>query len=252
MSPTVHAIYQYPVKGLSHQPLDHADLAEGRGLAGDRRFAIAHGASQFDTRSPRWHPKSQFLTLVRHPKLAALHSEFDEESGTLVLLRNGRKVAKGKITTPLGRDLINQFLAAYMGRDALGVPKIVDGPDIMFTDCEDALISLISRESIKDLERVARRPVDPIRFRGNILLAGSTPWAEFDWVDCDLRIGEARLRVVDRITRCAATEVDPETGERDLNVPRLLQSGFGHVDFGVYASVVSPGRITVGDTVTRL
>src|SRR3546814_7419844 len=90
---------------------------------------------------------------------------------------------------------------------------------------------------------------DLTRFRGNILLDGAEPWAEFGWLGRRLRIGNAELVVEQRIGRCAATNVDPETGQRDMTVPRDLLRGFGHGDCGVSARVTVGGTIVAGDDV---
>src|SRR3546814_18634704 len=70
-------IARYPVKGLTGQPLDHATLTAGQPLAGDRRFALAHGSSAFDPAAPAFQKKAHFLTWVRNPHLASLHCGFD-------------------------------------------------------------------------------------------------------------------------------------------------------------------------------
>ncbi len=62
-------------------------------------------------------------------------------------------------------------------------------------------------------------------------------------------MGVARLRVIGRIERCAATNVNPETAARDMNIPLALKRGFGHVDMGVYAKVLTAGEITLGDRI---
>jgi uncharacterized protein YcbX len=62
-------------------------------------------------------------------------------------------------------------------------------------------------------------------------------------------MGSARLKVVKRIVRCAATEVDPQLGIRDLPIPATLQRVFEHGDCGIYAEVIAGGEIAVGDTV---
>ena len=49
--------------------------------------------------------------------------------------------------------------------------------------------------------------------------------------------------------RCAATDVDPETGIRDLTIPRTLLDNFDHTDCGVYAEVIAPGEIASGDVI---
>ena len=67
-----------------------------------------------------------------------------------------------------------------------------------------------------------------------------------------LRIGSAELTVEDRIGRCAATNVDTTTGQRDLTVPRDMLRGFGHDDCGIYARVTLGGQVVPGDYVTVL
>ena len=59
----------------------------------------------------------------------------------------------------------------------------------------------------------------------------------------------ARLKIVKRIVRCAATEVDPDTGIRDLPIPQTLLQAFGHNDCGIYGEVIAGGPIAVGDYV---
>jgi hypothetical protein len=82
------------------------------------------------------------------------------------------------------------------------------------------------------------------------LAAGWPAWHEFDLLGCTLTIGKTgRLKVVKRIQRCAATDVDPDTGIRDLTIPRTLMDNFNHTDCGVYAEVMAAGDIVVSDAV---
>jgi hypothetical protein len=62
-------------------------------------------------------------------------------------------------------------------------------------------------------------------------------------------VGDARLKVHRRIGRCAATEVNPATAERDMQILRALSHGFDHTNMGVYAEVVRGGDVKAGDTV---
>jgi uncharacterized protein YcbX len=91
--------------------------------------------------------------------------------------------------------------------------------------------------------------VHPLRFRANLYLDGWPAWHEADLVGERLAIGEARLRVVKRITRCAATNVDPDTAARDLEIPETLMRQLGHNECGIYAEVVVGGEIAVGDKI---
>lgn len=261
MTITLAQIHYYPVKGLSVQRLDGATLTPGKGLPDDRRYAITHGATTFDPTAPTWLPKTNFVMLARDEKLATVEARFDAADHTLVLLRNGRQVARGRINTPTGRLLIEQFLAAFLagegrpgdGRGAVPGPyKLVDAPGHMFSDIAEQAVSLINLASCKDLERVTRAPVDPRRFRGNFLLDGLPAWAEAGWVGRRLRIGATELEVFKTIRRCAATEVNPDTGVRDIPMIKALHGGYGHTDCGVYARVISGGPVTVGDTLTLI
>lgn len=249
MTPQIADIYRYPVKGLSAEPLERVRLSPGQGLPHDRRFAIAHGATSFDPKAPQWLPKSNFLMLMRDEKLAQLAVAFAPETGLLTISRGGKPVVQGKATEPMGRTLIGQFFAAFMAEAARGTPRLLEAAGHMFSDVREKYVSLINLASVRDLERVVRQPVHPLRFRGNLYLSDMPAWNEFSWVGCEIAIGETRLRVTERIGRCGATNVDPETAARDMNIPRALQHGFGHTDMGIYAEVLHGGDIDTGDPV---
>lgn len=243
---TVAAIHRYPVKGLSVQPLERVEVKAGRMLPEDRVYALALGSTVFDPEAPEWMPKTSFLMLQRDEKLAALATAFDPETQTLTVSRGGRQVARGKLDEPMGRAVIEQFFAAYMGDAARGKPKVVSSPGHNFSDVNRKVVSLINLASVKDLERVTGEPVDPRRFRGNLLLDGLPAWEEFTWIDREIRVGDVPMRVVKRIQRCAATSVNPDTAERDINVVQALARGFGHPDCGIYAEVLKDGAIERG------
>ncbi len=248
MIATIAKICRYPIKGLSAEVLDSVSLSPGRGFPSDRRFALTLGTTPISGPTTEWMPKTSFLNLLRHEKLARLNTRFDDETGTLAIERKGKPIAKGDITTTVGRAMIEEFFAAYMGEAAHGRPKLVEAEaDAMLSDHPNIVVSLINLGSVKDLERVTGAAIDPIRFRANVYLDGLEPWAEFNWVGKDIRLGAVNLSVTQRIDRCGATNVDPETGERDLNLPKDLQRGFGHSDMGIYAAVTAAGDVVPGD-----
>lgn len=244
---TIAEILRYPVKGLAPDRLTAADLRPDAPLPGDRRFAIAHGSAPLDPANPVWLKKAFFLQLMSNPRLAALDVSWDEAAGELTLLRGGRPVTRGVVFEQTGRTVIEQFFAAFMKAELRGAPHLVDLGDRSFSDVEPEWISIIGLASIGDVERVVGRPVDPVRFRPNVLLRGTDAWEEFGWVGRTIRLGGALLRVEERIGRCDATHVDPRTGQKDMTITRDLIRGFGHDCCGVYARVMEPGRITVGD-----
>lgn len=240
------ALYRYPVKGLTPEPLQRVSLAVGETLPFDRAWAIENGRGRFDPAAPRHLPKINFLMLMRDERLATLETRFEDETETLTIQRDGKQVARGQLTTPLGRQLIEQFVAAYMQSELRGAPKIVHAAGHSFSDVAAKCVHIVNLASVRELERVSGRPVDPLRFRANLYLDGVAPWVEFGWLDKELGVGPARLAVFARTQRCEATYVDPATGARDMAIPAHLTRTWGHQDFGIYAKVVTGGEISVG------
>jgi uncharacterized protein len=248
--PYLSALYRYPVKGLSPEPLERASLVAGQTVAFDRAYAIENGPGRFDPAAPRHLPKVNFLMLMRDERLATLKTRFDDATETLTVFRDGKQVVRGQLTTPLGRQLIEQFLAAYMKAELRGAPKIAFAPPHSFSDVAAKCVHIVNLASVRELARIVGRPVDPLRFRANLYLEGIAPWAELRWLDRELRIGEATLGVFAGTTRCEAINVDPSTGARDMAIPAHLMRTWGHQDFGVYAKVSRAGDIEIGSPVT--
>jgi uncharacterized protein len=126
-------------------------------------------------------------------------------------------------------------------------PAFVVRARVGMTDSDYPSISVLSRASLAALGDRLGLPLAMERFRGNVWLDGLAPFAELDLVGRDIRLGAARLRVRERITRCKATTVDPATGIPDADTLGALRAGWGHQDFGVYAEVLDGGRVAVGD-----
>src|SRR5262245_7662254 len=246
----VNSIYRYPVKGLSPEPLERTQLAVRETVPGDRLYAIENGPSGFDPAAPRHQPKVRYLMLMRNERLATLRTHFDHASHTLGIAFDGREAARGDLRTPDGRATIESFFAGYCADELRGPPKVLHAPGHSFSDVARKVVSIINLASVSELESAVGAPVDPLRFRGNVYVDGWTAWREFDLLGHEIAIGaNARLKIIKRIVRCAATNVDPSTGVRDLSIPDTLMRGFGHADCGVYGEVVGAGEIQVGDEV---
>jgi uncharacterized protein YcbX len=245
-------IYRYPVKGLSPERLDSAVLTPGQVIPGDRRYAIENGPSGFDPAEPRHAPKQRYLMLMRNAQLATLDTGFDDATSTLTIRHDGRSAA-GDLATERGRLAIETFLTAFMGPELRGPLRVLEAPHFSFSDVAAKVVSIINLASVADLERILGVSVDPLRFRANLYVSGWPAWSEFDLVGRDLRAGPSvHLTVRKRIKRCAATDVDPVTGERDLSIPATLLRSFGHADCGIYAEVRDGGAVTPGDAITAL
>jgi uncharacterized protein YcbX len=245
----IQAIYRYPVKGLSPQALARVALSPGQTLPADRLYAIENGPSGFDPDAPAYFPKQRFLMLMLNERLASLVTGYDEATHTLTIQWQGREAAAGDLRTKEGRLAIEAFFRRFMPDELRGPPKVLAGKDHSFSDVAKKVVSIINLASVAAVENAVGAPVHPLRFRGNVYVEGWPAWREFDLLGRDIGLGKARVKVVKRIVRCAATEVDPDTGIRDLAVPSTLMQTFGHADCGVYAEVTAGGEIAAGDPV---
>src|SRR5262249_3222736 len=240
MPQTIAAIYRYPVKGLSPEPLGRVALEPGRCLPHDRRFAIALPTTRFDPERPEWLSKTPFLMLVRDEKLAELTTRFDAEADLLAIERGGRTVLRESLAEAAGRRRAAAFFDEFLAGVAEGGFRILESPGHTFADARrkpnattDQYVSLINLASIAALEQAIGAAVAPLRFRANVYFDGAPVWSELDWLEREIAVGGARLKVVSAITRCAATQVNPATALRDLDIVSGLQRGFGHNLMGV-------------------
>ncbi len=259
MHGSISALYHYPIKGLSPQPLASVSLTEGQGFPFDRVFALARHDSGCDPESFRPLPKTRFHMLARDAALARLRTAYDPANGRLTAALDDATPLSIDLGTADGATRIAAFIADHLGLSAEETPFLAAATgQNRFTDVSvrsaDMMnaVSLINLASVRDLEARIGRPVDPLRFRANIYFDGWPAWSEFALEETEIAIGDVRLRPCLRTRRCPATEVDPQTAERDLDVPALLKTHFGHSDMGIYADVLTPGEIAPGTAITAL
>lgn len=244
----ISSLYRYPVKGLSPERLSSADLEAGRYFPGDRLFAIENGPSGFDPADPVHQPKIKYLMLMRNERLAQLRTRFDDSRGELVIARDGKEEVRADTATEDGRAAITAFFEAFMPEELRGAPRLLTAPpSYRFTDSRSGFVSIINLASVADLSSRMGAPVDPLRFRGNVMVEGLEPWAELELAGRELTTASGvRLRGIKRIERCAATNVDPATGARDLQIPKALMTHYGHVDCGLYCEILAGGKLSEG------
>ncbi|HYD30849.1 MAG TPA: MOSC N-terminal beta barrel domain-containing protein [Azospirillaceae bacterium] len=249
MSPQVARIFRFPVKGLGAQELDAVDLVAARCLPLDRRFAIRRGGGWAEP-SGEWQPRGTFITPERHPRLAALETEFNPATLTLVIRRGGRPVVQGRLDTPMGRTVIEQFLAAYLKEAALGVPRIVEATGMAFLDQPEPTVSIINAASLADVERALRMTVSPWRWRANLMIENLPSWAEEGWIGRPLLLGEATLIVTAPTAVSAMADMMPPGQGNGVTLSHAYRRAFTRATFGVLARVAVGGRVAVGDAVS--
>jgi uncharacterized protein len=250
---TIAQLYRYPIKGLTAEALEAVRVAAGECLPLDRSMALARADSPFDPSHPVWLRKTHFLMLMRDERLAALDVRYDDAERRLTIRPPGGPAIEADLETPDGRAEVEAFFEAFMEEGAHGRPRLVEAPGHAFTDKATKCVSLINLASLREIEDAVGRPVHPLRFRANLYIEDLPAWAEFDWVGKEIEVAgsTARLSGMARITRCAATEVDPQTAARDLGVPQALRRHFGHIECGIYLEVTRGGDLALGGTLMR-
>lgn len=251
MSGHVAAIFRHPVKGFTPEPLASVDLAPDQGFPFDRAWAVENGPSGFDPAAPAFTPKQKFTVLAAIPKVASARTRLDDVSGVLTAAADGVPTFAGDLRTPEGKAGFEAWLTAFLADDLRGPLKVMEAPgQFRFTDHPLGQVSIINLASVRDLSQKMGVELDPLRFRGNVYVEGWAPWIENEWAGRELMLGWARAKVFKPIVRCAATEVDPATGERDREVVKALFDNYGHMDCGIYVRMVQGGKVSLGDAVT--
>jgi hypothetical protein len=237
------------VKGLSPERLSAVELVVGQTLPADRKYAIENGPSGFDPAAPSYFPKTRFLMLMKNERLAELKTSYDDATEVLTIRKDGKEVLRASLAGAEGRKAIEAFFKVFSASDLHGVPKVLAAPGHSFSDVSKKVVSIINLASVAELEKATGRKINPLRFRANLYIAGWPAWQEFELLEKEVAVGKsARLKIVKRIVRCPATNVDPDTAARDMTIPDDLKKNFGHMDCGVYGEVIAGGSVTPGDT----
>ncbi len=243
---TVESLWRHPIKSHGREALDRVALERGQGLPGDRAWAVAHQNSDADGRT--WAPCRNFTRAAVLPALMAIEAE---------TLDDGRLRLSHPERAPLDFDPATEaetfldWVSGLEGDSPFKPARLVRAETRAMTDSDFPSVTLCSRASHRAVEAAAGRDLSIHRWRGNVWLDGLEPWAEFDWIGRELRLGGATLVVRERTGRCKATHTDPATGVRDLDTTGLLQA-WGHADFSVRAEVVAPGPVAIGDRLELL
>lgn len=247
-------IIRYPIKGLSGENLDKIVLEKNQVMPGDREFAFAKFNTKYDQKNPIYLKKTNFLALVKEEKLAKLFTLFNPKSKQLTIKIDNNVVVDEILNNKENINKVEVFFQEYLEMSKDEKPNLVRGIKTnatnlahSFSDIPDKAVSIINLNTIMELQKKIGKKISPLRFRANILIDGFNAWEEFNWVDKKINIGDAVLKVFKRTQRCAATNVNPDNAQRDINIPHEINSYYGHLDLGIYAKVTQGGLISVLD-----
>ena len=245
----IASLYRYPVKGLSLERLRSVHVATGEGFPFDRCYALLRTGVEFDPAAPVWLAKANFLMLMMHERLATLKTQFRDADKMLEINTPDERNFSFALGEAAGRSALEKFFVDFMPRQLPEPPRLLEAPGHQFTDKAQKYVSLINLASLRELEKRWGQELDPRRFRANVYIDDAEPFSELDWIGRELRLGAVKAHAAVRNGRCAATNVNPESGERDRNVPGKLREEFGHKDLGIYLSVRAGGELHEGDTI---
>ena len=290
----VIGLYRHAVKGLSADELTKVTLLNaGETFPDDRRFALLQkeNEAKFDASSPEWLHKENFLCAFSDPKLMStflstyniVNAEgsrtepcdtgSDEGAATTQRLLTIRdRASTDHLLGPVdlnnkqGRDSVASFFSEKSGKDVVcvagGSTSSSQQHKHQFGNTSSGIkargdtrtIHIVNAETVKDLASKIGVPLNPTRFRPNLVIEGLEAWKEFDWVGHQIQIGDAKISIIKQTVRCEGISVDPLDPENELDIPKLLMKEFPQYGpyFGVYGVVDEPGSMALGDEVNLL
>lgn len=259
-TPTIAWISIAPVKSMALLALDEAEIGP-RGIPGDRRFLVLEESGKL-------------CNGVRMGRLTAIRPEVAPDGSHLTLRFPDGSVAAGPVTA--GEPLPTEFyggvrklhavegpwdaaLSAWAGRP-LRLAEVDRDGEALDRMPKGGAVTIVSAAGLAEVAFAGglADPLDQRRFRLTLGVAGAAPWAEDDWIGRALRVGDAVIRPAGDVGRCAVTTFDPETGEPDADTLRWLRTLRSErmtnerLPFGVFARVLTPGRVRLGDPVELL
>ena len=249
-----------PVKAMALDERSEVQVGP-TGILGDRRFLLIDPLNRL-VAGKRLGPLATIVPKLGHdPGTLALH--FPDGSVTSAPIELGPAVSAILYGEErLGHELDGPFSAQLsewagqplklvrMDKEGGGIDRLPEGGGF----------TIISRGSLRALAEAGGldEPLDPRRFRMSAVVEGIEPYGEEAWLGRRVRLGEVVVALHGNVGRCAVTTHDPDTGRRSLDTLQLLAETRSDVattealPFGVWGTVVEPGRIRVSDEVTVL
>lgn len=225
-APTVRSIRRYPVKAMGGEALEHVRL-DRRGLVGDRWYAVTDDdgylASGKDSRR------------FRRRDAVFEHRARTTDEGVVV-------------SGPGGSWMVGdpELDAALSARTAVPVRVLPEGT---LPHQDGGAVSLVGSATLDWCRKRLGVDADPRRLRVNLVLTTQEPFVEETWVGQDLDVSEVRIRVVERVQRCRTVDVAQDGVAAEARWLRALGAE-RDLCLAVYADVLTPGRVAVGDAVT--
>jgi uncharacterized protein YcbX len=230
----VDAIFRYPVKSMRGERLEAANLG-WHGLEGDRRLAFWRIGN---CSGMPWLTASQLPDLLLFTPHRRDRAQEDLPT---------------HIRTPSGEELpvFGAALAAEVGRRH-GAP--VQMMLLRHGIFDEASISVIASDTVREISQLAGRSPDVRRFRPNVLvrLMRGVPFQENEWLGAEISFGEGGGAPTIAVTmldeRCSMVNLDPDSASAAPEVMKAVVRA-NQNNAGIYGTVTRIGRLAVGQTI---
>jgi uncharacterized protein YcbX len=223
---TVAGIRRYPVKSMGGEALAAVGL-DGRGVVGDRRYAVVDGEGRFAAGkdSRRFRRRDQVFEYAA-----------STDSDGMV------RVARGDDDWVAGDAALDADLTARFGDPVRVLPE----QGVSHFDA--GAVSIVGTATLAWCARELGVDADHRRLRANLLVETAEPFEEESWVGHGVRVGAVRLSVVERVERCRTIDLAQDGVATTTSWLKALGRS-RDLCVAVYADVVVPGSIAVGDLV---
>ena len=203
MTARLASIQRHPLTSHGRETLEGVRLTPGRALPWDRRWAVAHDAARLTEGA--WAACQNFSRGSKAARLMAISARLDEGTARLTLTHPDQAPITFAPDDPEDAARFIDWARPLCPPDRAQPARIFSAPDVAMTDTDYQSVSLLSLTSNADLSARMGQDLSPLRWRGNLWVEGTDPWAERSWIGREVRIGEALLRVEENIVRCLAT-----------------------------------------------
>ena len=252
---SISSIYYCPVKSLSFLNSKKIINKKKLGILDDRIFAFTRNIdfekSKLIEKYPKERKLNNFLTLKNTPVLNKY--QFIYKNNDLTLFKDNKII----ISIPSNDSDKYKFVCDKL----IQLEKSLSNPifllknelypffDTTHSSTISNTISLININSINDLKNKIGQSIEFERFRGNLYVDGIYPWEERNWINKTIKINNTLFKVQKHISRCSATNLQPNTDNVTINLPMTLKKYYDHFDLGVYLTAIEDGEINIGDPI---
>ena len=238
-------IWRYPIKGFNGEKLNSIFLKKNNIIPGDREFALKINRDKdIKNKYNQWEPKRNFLQLLNYPEISKFHIVIDKKLNLLSIFFDD----KNKINLNIDDNTkISEFFYKRLIKNLDTPLSFIKLNENGFTDNFNPYVSICGDASINEVSKRSKLKLENERFRINFILKTDKPFEEFSWIGKIITIGESKIRIVEKVGRCSAINIQPKTSHNKKDLIKIMLNQLGHKNLGVFGIILNDGLINKGD-----